>query len=144
MAEDGYNSSAWETTDGSDTNPSSNHQNQGRAQPLPLVVETSQTLPIPPIPPKSVSPPPRISSDSASQWHDNAPVTLELRDTVVSTIPSEGESLVEVSFDENMLRALCELDVSFIPQDPKNLITHFLTVWSAAITRSNKTEFAVV
>lgn len=122
MAEDGYTSSAWETTDGSDTNPLSNHQNHGRAQPLPLVVEISPT---PSIPPKSVTPPPRASSDSALQWHDNTPVTLERRDTAVSKVPSEGGTLVDASFDENVLRALCELDVSFILQDPNNLVTHF-------------------
>lgn len=121
MAEDGYTSSTWETTDGSDTNPLSNYPSYGRAQPLPLSVETSQTLSIPPIPPKSVSPPPRTSSDSASQWHDNLPVTLERRDTVVSTIRSEGGTLVDASFDENVLRALCELDVSFIFQVPPRI-----------------------
>ncbi|KAI6044486.1 Rho GTPase activation protein [Pisolithus marmoratus] len=63
---------------------------------------------------KPSSPPPRSSSDSlarspASKHRDSIPLTAERRDTL-STIPSDGVSLVEPSFDENVLRALCELD----------------------------------
>ncbi|KAI5993366.1 hypothetical protein EDC04DRAFT_2872677 [Pisolithus marmoratus] len=63
---------------------------------------------------KPSSPPPRSSSDSlarspASRHRDSIPLTAERRDTL-STIPSDGVSLVEPSFDENVLRALCELD----------------------------------
>lgn len=63
---------------------------------------------------KPSSPTPRSSSDSpvrspASKHRDSIPLTVERRDTL-STIPSDGVSLVEPSFDENVLRALCELD----------------------------------
>lgn len=110
MAEDGYSSSAWETTDNSDVN--STNQVYGRPHPHPLALDsTSAHVPIPPTPSKSVSPPPRSSSDSASRWHDDIPVTLERRDTMLSAIPSDAGSLIEASFDENILRALCELDV---------------------------------
>lgn len=57
------------------------------------------------------SPQLRSSFDSTSKWTDNISVTFERRDTL-STIPSDAASLVEPSFDENVLRALCDLDVS--------------------------------
>lgn len=38
-------------------------------------------------------------------------MTIERKDTL-SVIPSDAISLVETSFDENVLRVLCELDVS--------------------------------
>jgi hypothetical protein len=112
LPEDGYSSSAWETTDNSDINSSS--YPYGRStQPHPPVLDISRDDPsMPSIPPKPGSPPPRSSSDSASRWHDNIPVTVEHRDTILSSIPSDSASLVEITFDENVLRALCELDVS--------------------------------
>jgi Rho GTPase-activating protein RGD1 len=111
MAEDGYSSSAWDTTDNSDLNSSS--YPTSASQPHPPALEIVEDhLSIPPIPSKSVSPPPRSSSDSASRWHDNIPVTVDRCDTTLSTIPSETTGLVETAFDENVLRALCELDVS--------------------------------
>lgn len=46
-------------------------------------------------------------------WRDNAPPTpIERRDTISSKNSGTPPSLVEASFDENVLRALCELDVS--------------------------------
>jgi Rho GTPase-activating protein RGD1 len=114
MAEDGYSSSPWETTDNSDINSSSTPA-YGRTHPHPAVLEIVGDDPsMPPIPPKSVSPPPRSSSDSASRWHDNIPVTVEHRDTTLPSLPSDTASLVETTFDENVLRALCELDVSIL------------------------------
>lgn len=45
-------------------------------------------------------------------WRDNAPpIPIERRDTISSKNSGTPPSLVEASFDENMLRALCELDV---------------------------------
>lgn len=112
MAEDGYSSSAWDTTDNSDLN-SSSYPTSAHSQPRLPALEIVEDHPsIPPIPSKSVSPPPRSSSDSASRWHDNIPVTVDRRDTTLSTIPSNTIGLVETTFDENVLRALCELDVS--------------------------------
>ncbi|KAI6010918.1 RhoGAP-domain-containing protein [Pisolithus orientalis] len=63
---------------------------------------------------KPSSPPPRSSLDSpvrspVSRHRESIPLTVERRDTL-STIPSDVVSLVEPSFDENVLRALCELD----------------------------------
>lgn len=111
MAEDGYSSSTWETTDNSDIN--SSNYNHGLPQSRPAALDNIQGhTSIPPTPSKSVSPPPRSSSDSVSRWHDGS-VTLERHDTTLSTIPSETVTLLEPTFDENVLRALCELDVSF-------------------------------
>jgi hypothetical protein len=111
MVEDGYSSSAWDTTDNSDIN-SSRYPAFGHSEPRPPVLEIVEDPSMLPIPSKPISPAPRSSSDSASRWHDNIPVTVERRDTTLSTIPSDTTSLVETTFDENVLRALCELDVS--------------------------------
>ena len=48
-----------------------------------------------------------------SRWQDGVPVTgvTEKRDNI-STATSGAFTVVEPSFDENVLRALCELDVS--------------------------------
>jgi len=146
MAEDGYSSSAWETTDNSDIN-SSSYTAYGRTQPHPPVLDIVEDHPLmPPIPSKSVSPPPRSSFDSASRWHDNIPVTVEHPDTTLSSIPSDAASLVETTFDENVLRALCELDVStpiylLVVFDLDNLYT---TVWSPPAARSNKAKHGVM
>lgn len=44
-------------------------------------------------------------------WRDNTPaIAIERRDTL-SSMNSGSPSLVEPSFDENILRALCDLDV---------------------------------
>jgi len=66
----------------------------------------------------SASPQPRSSSESAGKsptskqpWRDNAANLVDPRDTV-SIVQSGTPSLVEPTFDENVLRALCELDVS--------------------------------
>ena len=50
-------------------------------------------------------------------WRDNTqPAPIERRDTL-STVESGTPSLVEPTFDENVLRALCELDVSIKRND---------------------------
>ncbi|KAH7905642.1 Rho GTPase activation protein [Hygrophoropsis aurantiaca] len=110
MADDGYSSSAWESTDNSDPNhpsylfqqtPSALHESSTSPAVSSLIVKPS-------------SPPPRSSSESlgrssTSKWRDSVSVTVERKDTL-STIPSDVASLVEANFDENVLRALCELD----------------------------------
>lgn len=65
------------------------------------------------------SQPPRASSDSVgrislSKWRESVgQSTLERRGTVTAiTTNSEVQTLVEPSFDENLLRMLCDLDVS--------------------------------
>ncbi|KAH8111067.1 RhoGAP-domain-containing protein [Phellopilus nigrolimitatus] len=75
---------------------------------------TSGTSP-PTAPSKSVSPPPRSSLDSSTKlsappttWRESL-TALESRDTV-STAAGETLQLVEPTFDENVLRALCDMD----------------------------------
>ncbi|KZT25115.1 RhoGAP-domain-containing protein [Neolentinus lepideus HHB14362 ss-1] len=76
---------------------------------------SSSSIPLPPT--KTTSPVPRSSSEShgrssSSQWRESAQVTLERKETY-STLPTtEAPSVVEPSFDENILRALCDLDCS--------------------------------
>lgn len=108
MAEDGYTSStAWESGDNSDAHA------HGRPsfQSLDSVDENSSSAAYF----TSVSPQPRSSSESrksptSQHWRDNGAVPVDRRDTL-STIHSGAPSLVEPTFDENVLRALCELDV---------------------------------
>ncbi|KIJ65168.1 hypothetical protein HYDPIDRAFT_111063 [Hydnomerulius pinastri MD-312] len=115
MGDDGYSSSVWESTDHSDpSNPG--HTPYGVFQPgIPSPIHESVTSPaLTSVPLKPSSPPPRSSSDSlarssTSKWRDSIPITVERKDTL-STIPDDTASLVEPSFDENVLRALCELD----------------------------------
>jgi hypothetical protein len=118
MADEGY-STAWESTDNSDPNTNQTLV-YGLFQPNnPSLIHESATAPaLSQLPVKSTSPPPppRSSSDSlgrssTSRWRDSVPVAIERKDTL-STIPSDAISLVEPSFDENVLRVLCELDVS--------------------------------
>jgi hypothetical protein len=62
----------------------------------------------------SFSSQPRSSSDSRSK----SPPSQPWRDTAAPSLSDRREqvpSLVEPSFDENVLRALCELDVIFFP-----------------------------
>lgn len=72
------------------------------------------------LPLKPSSPPPRSSSDSPersslSKYHDSIPIAVERKDTLFYP-PSEGGHghVVDPSFDENVLRALCDLDVSVV------------------------------
>ena len=109
MAEEGYLSSAWESGDQSDL-PSGHGRPQLRT--FDSAESSSQGARV-----MASSPQPRSSIDSAerpsaSRWPESPPQGLitERRDTL-STIHSDKGSLVEPSFDENVLRALCELDV---------------------------------
>lgn len=117
MADEGYSSTAWESTDNPDPNASQTPY-YGLFQPnSPSLIQESATAPaLSSLPVKPSSPPPRSSSDSlgrssSSRWRDSVPVTIERKDTL-SVIPSDAISLVETNFDENVLRVLCELDVS--------------------------------
>ena len=107
MVDDGYTSSAAWETDHSELHSLSGH---GR-QPLRSLDSTGSSSPHL----KSFSPLPRSSTESAgpSQWRDNPTVTIERRDTLTSfQTQIEAPTLVESSFDENVLRTLCDLDVS--------------------------------
>lgn len=117
MGDDGYPPSVWDSADHSDpSNPG--HAPYGLTQPgnLSPLHESATTPGFTFVQGKQSSPPPRSSSDSlgrssTSRRRDSIPITVDRKDTL-STIPSDVVSLVEPSFDENVLRALCELDVS--------------------------------
>ncbi|TFK60437.1 RhoGAP-domain-containing protein [Pluteus cervinus] len=104
MAEDGYNTT-WENGDHPDFQAAAVYNNLRGPQSL----ESSSSNPQN----KSTSPQPRSSTDSVprpstSKWRDNQPNVPERQDGL-SIIQSES-SLVEPGFDENVLRALCDLD----------------------------------
>ncbi|TFK52005.1 RhoGAP-domain-containing protein [Heliocybe sulcata] len=128
MLDDG-GASTWENGPGSDyehqdtTSPyspkqyphagsASHHHSQSRES---LTAEGSSTsIPLPPT--KPTSPVPRSSSEShgrsSTSRRDSAQVALERKETY-STLPTtEAPSVVEPNFDENILRALCDLDCS--------------------------------
>ncbi|KAI6124881.1 hypothetical protein EDD16DRAFT_1473803 [Pisolithus croceorrhizus] len=114
MGDDAYK--AWKsTTDHSDSSNPADGITAFQSPPGHYLVQEGVTSPtLTQLSLKPSSPPPRSSSDSparspASKHRDSIPLTVERRDTL-STIPSDGVSLVEPSFDENVLRALCELD----------------------------------
>ena len=107
MADDGYTSSAaWET----------DSQSAHARAPLRSLDSTGSASPHL----KSASSLPRTSTDSAgpSQWRDSPTTALERRDTLASLQgqPDAAPTLVEPSFDESVLRTLCDLDVSFSPR----------------------------
>lgn len=103
---------------------------------------------VPSAPSKSVSPPlllpPRLSSESAnkpssSKWQD-ATSNVERRETV-STLSHDPASYME-NFDDNVLRALCDLDVCHASHDIEATIDRAqLSVWCAFTTRSDKAEY---
>ncbi|KAJ7155437.1 Rho GTPase activation protein [Mycena crocata] len=99
MTDDAYTSSTWDSADNSDLQggPSSYHQ------PVQLVD------PQDPSPPANASPSqPRSSTDSVGRsWRDSPTIGGDARENAA---PNEASSLVDASFDENVLRSLCELD----------------------------------
>lgn len=151
MGDDGYSPSVWDSADHSDpSNPG--HTPYGLFQPgnLSLLHESATTPAFMSTPGKPSSPPPRSSSDSlgrssTSRRRDSVPFTVDRKDTL-STIPSDVASLVEPSFDENVLRALCELDVGDIAfaLEPLYVDTWTLAVWCASATGSNQTEHGIL
>ncbi|KAJ7091339.1 Rho GTPase activation protein [Mycena belliarum] len=98
MTDDPYASSAWESTDNSDaqSGPSS-YQHPVR------IIEHDIS------PTANASPSqPRSSTDSVGRsWRDSPTVGSDNRESVA---PNDTASLVDASFDENVLRSLCELD----------------------------------
>lgn len=112
MTEDGYtSSSALDSGDQSDSNQLSvPFHGRPSFQSLDSVEETESTNGHI----TSISSQPRSSSDSRSK----SPISQPWRDTAPSSLSDRREqlpSLVEPSFDEHVLRALCELDVIFFP-----------------------------
>ncbi|KAG6855782.1 hypothetical protein H0H87_010880 [Tephrocybe sp. NHM501043] len=112
MAEDGYLSSAWES--GNHHSEFQNGAGHGRPQlrTFESVEESSSNTRV-----DSPSPIPRASIDSAgrsstSRWQGSdagVPAAAEPHDAH-SIGQTEAPNLVEPTFDENVLRALCELD----------------------------------
>ncbi|KAJ7668337.1 Rho GTPase activation protein [Mycena rosella] len=99
MTDDPYTTSAWDSADTSDfqTGPSSYHH--------PVRIIDSQDASPPANVPASQ---PRSSTDSVGRsWRGSPTIGNDNRETVG---PNDSVSLVEASFDENVLRSLCELD----------------------------------
>ncbi|EJD07593.1 RhoGAP-domain-containing protein [Fomitiporia mediterranea MF3/22] len=128
MPDDHYNSSSWDYVESapsiSPTASNASHSQHSR----PLIASTPSgrdpsssngsstfgTSP-PSAPSKSVSPPPQPSIDTSVKqsapplkWRDSVS-TLERRDTS-SSYTGEQVQVVEPTFDENVLRALCDMD----------------------------------
>ncbi|KDQ50698.1 hypothetical protein JAAARDRAFT_199693 [Jaapia argillacea MUCL 33604] len=106
----------WDNPDASDAPSNSDYgafrrRSPGQRAPSPdSMTLNSQSMPPPPTKPGS---PPRSSSESAgrassSRWRDSLTTTLERRDTYSTA--ADTNSIVEPNFDENILRALCDLD----------------------------------
>ncbi|KAJ7180639.1 Rho GTPase activation protein [Mycena filopes] len=94
-ADETYTQSTWDSADNSDpqTGPSSYHHPVRVLEDPSLSATASQ---------------PRSSSDSVGRsWRDSQTVASDTRDTAA---PNEPAPLVDASFDENVLRSLCELD----------------------------------
>lgn len=103
----------------------------------------------------SSSPQPRDSIDSAGahssngHWRDSTTIYSDRRDALntVQSVQGDPPILVEPSFDEGVLRALCELDVcsSFPNSEPAiHSLVFFYTVWCPASARSNQAKHYLV
>ncbi|KAJ7334121.1 Rho GTPase activation protein [Mycena albidolilacea] len=103
MADDTYTAPAWDSADNSDfqSGPSSYHH--------PVRLVDSQESSPPPNPPPSQ---PRSSTDSIGRsWRDSQTVGGDNRESVDHpNANNDSATLVDASFDENVLRSLCELD----------------------------------
>ncbi|KAI5124260.1 hypothetical protein M0805_005109 [Coniferiporia weirii] len=128
MPDDRYTTSSWDYVDSAPSlSPTTSQASHSQHRPLMSSTSsatdqasstgssTSGNSP-PSAPSKSVSPPPRSSFDSPikssappPKWRDSLS-TLERRDTV-STVAGEQLQVIEPTFDENVLRALCDMDV---------------------------------
>lgn len=123
MSEEGYPASTnWEHTD-SDTLASNPHHPHSQQRPSahnhhqnPYLSLESLEITAPLTPSKSFSPP-RSSGDSPTRtsnarYRDGGPSGSNSRDTPTSSAPPMNDDpIVEAGFDENVLRALCDLDV---------------------------------
>ena len=103
----------------------------------------------------TLSSPPRSSSESAgrtssSKWRDSlSGTTLERRGTVTTiTTNPEAPSVVEPSFDENVLRTLCDLDVSGLLRGRADVFgtqdLRLITVLRPAAAGQDQTEHSVL
>jgi hypothetical protein len=97
-------------------------QSSHPAQP-PISVSTSNPPSRPSLSSKSSSSPPRSSTDvdfvgksspsATARWRSSLAATQ--RTDVTSSAQSDSTTVVEPGFDESVLRALCDLDVSVMP-----------------------------
>lgn len=109
MSEEGYPASNWDHTDSE--HPSSSAHNHAYNDRPPYVSRESLDVPGAPLSPTKSASPPRSSVESPIKTRDvrwresaNAPSS--------TVVPPSEDGLVDASFDENVLRALCDLDVS--------------------------------
>lgn len=124
--DDGYTQSPWEYSDPHGQHPQSplqsplspSHDRAFSSQLSPRDRDSSPTTGVrsapPPTPSKSASPPPRSSTESFakhSKWRDGAS-SLQRADTMSTAVSDTVAGIVEPTFDENVLRALCDIDVS--------------------------------
>ena len=113
MPDEVYASSSWEH------NPDPNGTSSTVLNIFPQPISHTPPTTDPTLPTNLLSSPPRSSSESAgrtssSKWRDSlSQTTLERRDTITTvTTNPETVNVVEPNFDENVLRMLCDLDVS--------------------------------
>jgi hypothetical protein len=100
MTDEAYAAAAWDYADNSDsqTGPSSYHY------PVRILDSQDGSLPMANASPSQQ----RSSTDSVGRsWRDSPTVGSDTRE------PVDVASLVDASFDENVLRSLCELDVRY-------------------------------
>ncbi|KIK60508.1 hypothetical protein GYMLUDRAFT_167927 [Collybiopsis luxurians FD-317 M1] len=107
MPEEGYSTSAWDTAESSDqaSAPSHSRPSVTSYDDSTESIGLGHQL-------RSGSPQPRISSDSGgisstSKWRDTATALSDSQE-----IPGPNPELVDATFDENVLRALCDMDCS--------------------------------
>ncbi|KAH9931810.1 GTPase activating protein [Fomitopsis serialis] len=110
MSEGRYSPASWDHADGSETHHSSNHV-YTPGQPVGSHESLDANGTVPPTPTKSTSPP-RSSTESPTQlsaqrWRERA---LTPPAEAPDSVTVDSATLVEPSFDENVLRALCDLD----------------------------------
>ena len=115
MSEEGYPTSNWEHTD-SETLASSNLHHRNNKQHHQSYHRSVDSLDIPahtPLSPTKSPSPGRSSAESPTRNGSSS----KWRDSVLAAggkePPASEDLVVEASFDESILRALCELDVSF-------------------------------
>ena len=110
MSEGRYSPSSFDHADGSEAHHSVSNNGYVPAQP----VESRESLDVngavPPTPTKSTSPP-RSSTESPTRFSNQRWRDSTLPAPAVEAADVDGATLVEPSFDENVLRALCDLDV---------------------------------
>lgn len=107
MSEEGYPASNWEHTDSD--HPSSTHHAYNSA---PYISRDSLDVPGVPLTPTKSASPPRSSVESPTRgnnfrWRDSVPQPANSS----SGLPPAEDGILDTSFDENVLRALCNLDV---------------------------------